>query len=213
MFGYRSNIREEDLTPEEATNIKNYFTFAAKRLASGAISSRAFHNEIRRGKTRRAIDEWVPEDNIGHDGIHAMFAYSRTGGRSLVPAYMHVEEVEHYPGEGLNDAAMLEEAYVEGFSGPQDLKEIFMDLRDHGYGEEELATAVVDIWVEKHAVDHNFTYSDPDFPKRERLPEFVNFVRNFVLSLQQGLYDPKFQVHEFQRILAPLLERLRNTVH
>lgn len=217
--GGESNLNAEDLSSEERRDIENFVAFAVQRLAAGAVTSRVFHAEVAEGKINTALNTFAPANyGVGHDCVHAMLAYARTRGQSLVPAYMRVEEIVQSNGISTDQEACLEEEYVHFFSGGiQKMKKWLSDFRsDANFSTEELTMMLVEKWEEEittHDTHKNFAdvrdLHDKAFVREHRLPEFVNIVRNLVLDAQKPEQDSKFIVHEFQRILRPLLDRLQ----
>lgn len=203
---YEGSVQSSSLSEEEKTDIKNFIKYASRRLAAGAVSSPMFHKEILRNKPGNALDELAPPRNVGHDSMHAMMAYARTGGKSLVPAYMKLDDQRKLVFE--DSAANLEEDYVIAFSELDDMAKRMIGIRDmQALAGEALVQATIESWENDHT--KNFKKSDPAYPKANRLPEFETIVRNLLRNIEQEKPDPKFAVHEFQRILKPLLERLR----
>jgi hypothetical protein len=208
MFGpvSREGVRSAELTESEETDVKNFIAYASKRLAFGAISSKMYH------KQKDALQSLAPEMMIGHDCVHAMMAYARTQGKSLVPAYMKIEDkkiLDQYKDKIANQ----EETYVNGFSNLDEVAKMSRNIvQRRGLRGEELVLATVEAWedsqIHKKDEDKHFL---GDEALEHRLPEFVTVVRNLINNLEQEHPDPSFAVHEFQRILAPLLERLRSS--
>lgn len=200
------NIEWENITPEEMQDVKNFVSFASKRLAAGAATSDAFHKEVEKGKVGKAFHELAPVNNVGHDSMHSMMAYASTGGGSLVPAYM---KLDNRTRDTYTDPhANLEEAYVVAFSDLNLFANKIKSIKERSALKgEELVNVVMTEWEEDGL--YGFQYKDPDFPRNNRMPEFVTTIRNLVSNIEEGKEDPNFPIHEFQRILSPLLERLR----
>ena len=213
MFDARKNgaINFELITPEEIQDIKNFIAHAAKRISAGAISSPAYHEEIMKGKPGGVLDKLAPDVLIGHDSMHAMMAYLRTRGESLVPAYMKVEnKKELFTYKNLE--ANLEEAYVNTFSNIGHIERISKNIRDEqGLSGEALVLATMETWEAGIRKNEGFDKADPNYLRDNRWPEFVDIVRNVLRNYEQAEADPNIAIHEFQRILAPLLKRLRES--
>jgi hypothetical protein len=206
-------VNIEDLTPEEHVDIDNYIEYVSKRLAAGAVTSKAFHEEIMRGNPLKALETFNPDRALGHDSLHAMFAYAESGGASLLPAYMKVDRIDTSAGVNYgNDKANLEELYVTAFTIPETvLKPICEDLIQKGYSGEELVQAVIERWdsdVAQRPSDARNNFQDPNYVKENILPEFVTIVRNYCREVENGDTNPKFSLNELRRILRPLLDRL-----
>lgn len=212
MFDYKKEgrINFDLLTEQEIEDIRTFIAHASKRTSAGAIASPIFHKEVQRGKPSIALDEFAPSSNVGHDVMHSLMAYTRTRGESLVPAYMRAtdkRELELYQ----DAAANLEEAYVVSFAELGGVEKMIREIRDtQGLTGEELVLAVMDRWEDNLTRTQGFKFSDPDYPRNNRLEDFVTVVRNLLHNMEQEEPDQNFEVHEFQRIARPLLERLRS---
>lgn len=213
MFDYKKEgrINFDALTEQEVEDIHNFIAYASKRVAAGAVASPIFHKEVQRGKPGVALGEFAPASNVGHDTMHSLMAYARTGGESLVPAYMKAtdkRELELYQ----DQAANLEEAYVVSFAELGDVERIIREVREHeGLEGEDLVRAVMERWEDNLTTTHGFKFSDPNYPRDNRLEDFVTVVRNLLRNIDLEEPDQNFGVHEFQRIAHPLLERLRSS--
>jgi hypothetical protein len=213
MFGRRSKegVYSADLTEDERDDIQNFIEYASKRLAAGAVSSEMFHTRIEKGKLDEALYELAPSFSVGHDSMHAMMAYARTNGKSLVPAYTQLDNPKKLSWE--DEMANLEESYVIAFFTLDDIAHRLKTIHEtQGLDGEELVWAVIENW-DKEQAKKNFknNYPSPEYLRQHHLPEFVNVVRNLLHNIQQEQPDRKFAIHEFQRILQPLLERLRTS--
>lgn len=217
MFGTYPPLTKEDLEPEEFADVENFIQYSAQRLAAGAVSSKVFHEQVKAGAPGKALHVYNPAtaSQVGHDSIHAMFAYAGSGGASLVPAYMKVDPdtVENARGISSDDSANLEEQYVAAFTQPTlFLKPICQELIGQGFSGEELAQKLIKRWdaeVAQKITSSRIHVRKPEYVSENILPEFVTFVRNYCLQMESGEVDPKFSLNEFRRILQPLLRRLR----
>ena len=211
-----SNIDWEHITPEEITDVKNFVAFASKRLAAGAVQSEAYHKEMQKGKVERPLSALAPAISVGHDSLHAMMAFARSGGASLIPGYMKIDDKDAIYSYK-EPHAVLEECYVIAFSDFDAMEHRIGNITlTQGLTGEPLVQAVMEDWEkdqQKRASgpfgDTAFKKIDPDFLRKNRLPQFEDSVRNLCRNIEQGRQEENFPVHEFQRILAPLLERLR----
>lgn len=217
MFGVYPRLRIEDLEPEEREDIENFIQYVEKRLAVGAVSSKLFHKQVQAGSPLKALHVFNPgtAGEIGHDSIHAMFAYAESKGTSLVPAYMKVdpESVITDRGVSMDDRANLEENYVAAFAGRTlFLEPICKELIEQGVSGEELVQSLIKRWdveIAQRTTSSLNNVRNPDYIKENVLPEFVTMVRNYCQQMEKGNVNPKFSLNEFRRILRPLLDRLK----
>lgn len=237
---------QESLTADEVVDVKNFGRHATKRLAVAAIVSPINRERVWRGglyDLNDAFHETSPEGLVHHDVIHAMEAWRRTKGRSLIPTYAKVETKDE---QASNETALREELVVSLFDNNTLLNDIFNDSILEGDNfrkqyERFRSGASSSIVLEKkteysHYMQgveskkkinpleyylcayENFLRTlveNPDFQttletvQANRDPEYVDIFRRTYENWQLEQPDLKFTLHEFQRILAPLLVRLR----
>jgi hypothetical protein len=203
------------LTDEEMADIENFVMYATSRIVAGAAYSKKFHELAQQGEVQKPFQTFLPDKyTVGHDAIHAMMAYLRTNGSSLRPAYTQAEVLTSKAGHSNDFAANLEEKYVLMFSQEPVFERI--------YGRLELVllqgNATIDEAVEDffQEFESSLAYSGRtsiEYAKENRLPAMVEVIRNLATQIKEGSVDPNFRVHEFQRLLRPLLDRLKEKTY
>ena len=232
-------IMDSDVTLEERQDIINFGEYASKRLAAGSLHSAVYRHDVGRGDIDRAMKRGAGVGSY-HDILHAMFAYNRNGGVSLLPAYMQVND---RPEQFTDPAAVQEEMLVdlwEGLNGPfvrellksEDPVQAFIKA---DYYKEKLQVyqeqiEKISFLKDTHPVEYllsayeayyivtqpgqrdleNYVDDYADYIKGHRDPEGLNLFSLLHENAHSDNPDPKLLLHEFQRMLAPLLERLKN---
>lgn len=230
----------DTVTDQEKEDVANFARYAGRGLASAALHAPLFAQYIALGRPGVQIALRQGVRPFYHDALHAMFAYDRTGGESLTPAYLNVSETN---AQYTDPAAIQEEAMVLLWQNAQAFMERVFK------GEDALALAgeifIGDAAYEKARVQEVLPLKDvspieyylgiheayclnllsivvgnneaqrADLKKafevvaRNRSQEYVHVMELLYNNSQSQNPDPKVLLHEFQRILKPLLERLR----
>lgn len=230
---------EESEVPEEAKqDVVHFANYAMKQLALGGLESSVYQHEVERGEIKQAM---VGASGSGfHDVLHAAFAYQRTGGQSVIPAYLEVAD------RALQDAdstSTQEELLVQVFEGVDSafigkLKETGDPLQAYiasGVRPEALDrykeflpriehlkdTAPMEYFFKAYEI--YFVLSQPNASQNPHyIEEYMDSVeqrpnreglRLFSMRYQSEASengDKLWRLREFQQILEPLLARLRN---
>ncbi len=224
------------LTQKEIVDVDNFAKYATKRIAAGALSSPLSKDLMGQGKTDDALKEMAPVDTVIHDLLHAMWAWQRTNGRSLIPAYMRVENqallftdpiaVEEELAVGLMDNMFIR--YLLKSKDPKLAFKIYSRLDNKSKQQEifyETVKQLEDL-KEKDPREYYFRIYEayeisidgdvhPEFAEavhkiqERRGPAYTALFNATYDNAHQEKPDQKFSLHEFQRMLAPLLARLR----
>lgn len=192
------------LTPEEETDIKNFMQYAQKRLEAGAITSPAYHRELIAGDTATPITDLTGSG--GHDIMHAFVAWLASDGDSLIPAYFAGRK--GYVADKNGDyRARLQEAYVFLFSA---LNSQSSRVLNSSLESENSIEAAIAEWEKGESYRFSNKEEGLAYLRENRLPQLESVMKHAYELKQSGESDPKLAVHEFQRLAAPLLERLRS---
>lgn len=203
------------LTEEEMADIENFVMYATPRIVTGAAYSKKFHERAQQGEVQKPFQTFLSDKyTVGHDAIHAMMAYLRTNGNSLRPAYTQAELLISETGHSNDFAANLEEKYVLMFSQEPPFERFYGRLElVLLQGHASIDEAVEDFFQE---FETSIAYSGRvslEYAKEHRLPAMVEVIRNLATQIKEGEVDPNFRVHEFQRLLRPLLDRLKEKTY
>ncbi len=200
MFG--SGVRPEKLSDDELNDIIDYVEFLSKRTGAAALHSKKFRSEVDEGSTQNALEKWSPTRSgmIGHDAMHGMWAWLRSGGLSFAPGFID------QPDEEGDNIAWMEERYTELLSDNFfDLREAFM--ADGVDASPDPVRRALLIWENSYGEPERSAYMT-----EHRMPELVAMARNLYAEMKKhgdGNIDPYFALREFQRTMKPVLERLR----
>jgi hypothetical protein len=226
----------ENFTNEEFADVSAFGQYATKRLAAGALES-----PITRGmQIHEAFRAGSPTGPVRHDVLHAMWAWQRTKGRSLVPAYLKVKDKES---QYTDPTAIQEELAVGLFDNSKFVRSLFsakeptqlceLNLLQRGGASKktlEDLSATINTLVPNKGKDP-FQYSlllyeaymtaldggevHPGYKEglktvqANRSPEYLNIFKALYDDTQAKKQNEKLMLNEFQKILAPLLARLR----
>ena len=225
-----------DVTSEEEADILNFAEYASKRLAVGSLHSPVSKHWLEKGDIYMAMRQGSVQGS--HDLLHAMFAYARSHGESLVPAYSKVADED---AQFTNPKAIYEELLVDLWEGNltrkflnillttddplRSLQESLPDCPEEFRDRYVTLLETLSSTKEGQPMEYLFRayeiyyllcygYTDRveeylEWAEQHRDPQGVQLFSILYENARAEKPDPKFLIKEFQRILSPLLERLR----
>lgn len=229
----------DTVTAREKEDVSNFARYAGKKLAIASLHAPLFEKSVSRGRSGAQYAMHQGARRSYHDVLHAMFAYNQANGESITPAYLKVlnksaqftdpasiqEEVMVLLWQGNEDfmqrvfhgedpLAVMEKTFVRDVPLAKSRMRELAPLKtvsplEYYLGIHE-AYCLGILWLvagdKKMEADLVRGF---DAMARSRSEEYVHIAELLHENSQSENPDSKILLHEFQRILKPLLQGLR----
>jgi hypothetical protein len=223
--------------PEDLVDIELFAEYVAPRIKAGAVAS-PLYKELTVDHKSQDPHHLAPVSFFAHDLLHGFIAYANSGGKSLIPEYMKVESKEEMfmnPDSIMEEIfVQIWDAYQDeenlivtlfksdnpeidaqnslSLSQREDFKKYYQEYLLSDMQENHPLEYYMNLWelvylLRNSQRDVVMFYSEIEHVRPPAYQEVMErLYQNSLLSHP----DPKILFHEFQRILEPLLIRLRH---
>jgi hypothetical protein len=229
-------VEKRPVSQEDLLDLELFAEYVAPRLKAGSAAS-PLHKDLTDDQKLNDPHRLAPVSFFAHDLLHGFVAYANSNGKSLVPEYMKTESKEEMfmsPESIMEeifvqiwDAYQDEESLIVALfksdnpeidaqnaispSWREDFKKYYQEYLPSEMKESDPLEYYMSLWelvylLRNSQRDVAILYSELE---HVRPPVYKEVMKRLYQNSLRENPDPKILFHEFQRILDPLLARLR----